>query len=224
MSEFDQGYWGSSEEFTNDEAFVKGLHDEFYELPILNNMSKEEDESAKGHNRRDFLKYLGFSIGAATIAASCETPVRKALPYVKMPDSIVPGVANYYASTFIKGNDVLPVVVKTREGRPIKIEGNTLSSFSGGGTSARAQASVLDLYDTGRYKFAGKSDGKGGIKKMKWSELDKAVMDKLASGGNIRIVSNSITSPSMNAVINQFITAYPTAKHVTYDPYSSSAT
>ena len=224
MSEFDHGYWGSSEEFTNDETFVKSLHDEFYELPILNNMAQEEEESSKGHNRRDFLKYLGFSIGAATIAASCESPIRKALPYVNKPDTIVPGVANFYASTFIKGNDVLPVVVKTREGRPIKIEGNTLSSFSGGGTSARAQASVLDLYDVGRFKFAGKSDGKGGIKKIKWSDLDKAVMDKLAAGGNIRIVSNSITSPSMNAVISQFINTYPTAKHVTYDPYSSSAT
>jgi len=223
MSELNQGYWVSSEEFTQDESFVKDLNKEFYDLPILNNMAQEQPEAAAGHNRRDFLKYLGFSIGAATIAASCETPIRKAIPYVSKPDTIVPGVANYYASTFIKGNDVLPVVVKTREGRPIKIEGNTLSRFTEGGTSARAQASVLDLYDTGRYKYAGQPDGKGGVTKMKWSDLDKAVMDKLAAGGNIRIVSNTITSPSMNAAISQFIAAYPTARHITYDPYSSSA-
>lgn len=223
MSELNQGYWGSSEEFTNDEAFVNSLHNEFYELPILNKLSEEESEKSNGHKRRDFLKYLGFSIGAATIAASCETPIRKALPYVSKPDAIVPGVANYYASSFVKGNDVLPIVVKTREGRPIKIEGNTLSAFSGGGTSARAQASVLDLYDVGRYKSPGKNDGKGGLKKTKWEDLDKEIKTKLSAGGNIRIVSNTITSPSMNAVIQQFITAYPTAQHVTYDPYSSSA-
>ena len=119
MSELNQGYWGSSEELANDETFKNSLHDEFYELPILNKLSEDEPEQSSGHKRRDFLKYLGFSIGAATIAASCESPVRKALPYVTKPDSIVPGVANYYASTFIKGNDVLPIVVKTREGRPI---------------------------------------------------------------------------------------------------------
>ena len=222
MSELNQGYWGSSEELANDETFKNSLHDEFYELPILNKLSEDEPEQSSGHKRRDFLKYLGFSIGAATIAASCESPIRKALPYVTKPDSIVPGVANYYASTFIKGNDVLPIVVKTREGRPIKIEGNTLSSFTGGGTSARAQASVLDLYDIGRYKNPAKNDGKGNLKKVKWSDLDSAVKGKLSSGG-IRIVSNTITSPSMNAVIQQFVSAYPNAKHVTYDPYSSSA-
>ena len=223
MSETKQDYWVSSEEFTQEESFVKDSGKEFFDLPILNNLSKEEDASTSGHNRRDFLKYLGFSLGAATIAAGCETPLRRAIPYVTKPDSIIPGIANYYASTFIKGNDVLPIVVKTREGRPIKIEGNTLSKFSGGGTSARSQASVLDLYDIGRYRNAGSTDGKGGVTKMKWSDLDKLVSDKLNAAGRVRIVSNSIVSPSTNAAIAQFLSAYPGSRHISYDPYSSSA-
>src|SRR5690606_16151153 len=103
-------------------------------------------------SRRDFLKYLGFSTAAAVAAASCETPVRKAIPYVNKPADILPGVADYYATTFISGNEVIPVVAKVRDGRPIKIAGNTLCSYTKGGTSARAQASVLDLYDTARLR------------------------------------------------------------------------
>jgi len=223
MSEIKQDYWVSSEEFTQDESFVKASGNEFFDLPILNNIaSEEENASTQGHNRRDFLKYLGFSIGAATIAAGCESPIRKAIPYVTKPDSIVPGIANYYSSTFIKGNDVLPIVVKTREGRPIKIEGNSLSKFSQGGTSARAQASVLDLYDIGRYRFAGQNKGKD-YKKISWSDLDQQIGEKLTPAARIRLVSNSITSPSMMAAIAQFTAAYPGTKHVTYDPFSSSA-
>ncbi|MEL6393828.1 MAG: TAT-variant-translocated molybdopterin oxidoreductase, partial [Bacteroidota bacterium] len=101
-------------------------------------------------SRRDFLKYLGFGMSAATIAA-CDIPVRNAIPYVSKPDTVVPGVASYYASTFVQGGDVEPVLIKTREGRPIKVEGNGLASLTGGGTSARGQASILSLYDTSRF-------------------------------------------------------------------------
>ena len=97
--------------------------------------------------RRDFLKFLGFSTAAATLAASCEMPVRKVIPYAIKPEEIQPGVPNYYASTFVDGGDYCPIVVKTRDGRPIKIEGNELSAITGGGTSARVQAAVLNLYD-----------------------------------------------------------------------------
>src|ERR1700741_2304965 len=93
--------------------------------------------------RRDFLKFLGFSTLAATLVASCEMPVRKAIPYAIKPEDIVPGVPNYYASTFVDGGDYCPIIIKTRDGRPIKVEGNELSSITNGGTSARVQASVL---------------------------------------------------------------------------------
>jgi hypothetical protein len=88
--------------------------------------------------RRDFLKYLGFSTAAATLA-SCKMPVRKAIPYVNRPEHVVPGLAKYYATTFVSDGYVLPIVAKVREGRPIKIEGNALCSYTQGGTSPRAK-------------------------------------------------------------------------------------
>ena len=88
------------------------------------------------HPAEIFLKYMGFSTAAAALAASCEMPVRKSIPFLHKPDDMIPGIANYYASTYINDGDAVPVVVKQREGRPIKIEGNDLSSLTNGGTSA----------------------------------------------------------------------------------------
>src|SRR5579875_2614297 len=144
----DKKFWTSFAALKNKEELQKRTENEFNEdldLPF-------EELDGKGlldlkSPRRDFLKYLGFSTTAAVLAASCKTPVRKAIPYVNRPENLVPGVAKYYASTYVSDGDVVPVLVKVRDGRPIKIEGNDLCSFSRGGTTARAQASVLDLYD-----------------------------------------------------------------------------
>ena len=84
-------------------------------------------------SRRDFLKIFGFSIASAAVAASCEQPVRKAIPYLIRPEEITPGVANYYASTFYDGEEYCSILVKVRDGRPIKIEGNDLSPVTMGG-------------------------------------------------------------------------------------------
>src|SRR6476659_3080845 len=113
-------YWQSFAELNQTERFQKEAADEFREeLPF-------EDLDSKGlldtpTPRRDFLKYVGFSTAAATIA-SCKVPVRKAIPYVNRPENVVPGVAKYYATTFCADGDVLPIVAKVRDGRPIKIE------------------------------------------------------------------------------------------------------
>src|SRR5215213_57332 len=145
-------YWQSFAERTGSEELQKASQDEFKdELTV-------EDASGKGlldaaTPRRDFLKYLGFSTAAAALAASCEIPVRKAIPYVNKPENMVPGVADYYATTYVSGGDAEPVIAKVRDGRPIKIEPNEISTLFRGGTSAQAQASVLDLYDTARLRF-----------------------------------------------------------------------
>src|SRR5690606_3344048 len=136
--------------------------------------------------RRDFLKFLGFSLGAATVAASCDIPVKRAIPYVIKPDSIVPGVASYYASAWVDGGDMVPVLVKTREGRPIKIEGNPLSPMTKGGTSARTQASILSLYDTYRLQNAGTvKDGK--VTYSSWEEIDTLVKTALTASTGARL-------------------------------------
>jgi MoCo/4Fe-4S cofactor protein with predicted Tat translocation signal len=212
----DNGIWVSTEDLTRDESFLQSAEREF----SVENIDQTDGNWQTG--RRDFLKLMGFGLGAATIAASCEIPVKKAIPYVTKPDEIVPGVANYFASSFVNGGDYCAVLVKTREGRPIKIEGNTLSGVTHGGTSARAQAAVLSLYDSRRLQFAGKVK-EGQVEKMDWVALDREVKSKLAAGGNIRIVSNTILSPTAKKALGEFTAKYPTATVVTYDPVSSAA-
>jgi len=130
-------------------------------------------------SRRDFLKLMGFTIGYAALANSCEMPVRKAIPYLSQPEEITPGIANFYASTFFDGLDYCSILVKTREGRPIKIEGNALSTLTQGGTNARVQASVLSLYDMARLKEPLKDS-----QDASWQAIDQEVGEKLKGRRN----------------------------------------
>jgi molybdopterin-containing oxidoreductase family iron-sulfur binding subunit len=224
MKQDNQNIWVGIEDLNNEPDFIERSKQEFFELPVLEAMSQGEtviEEATKQSSRRDFLKYMGFGLTAATIAASCEIPVRKAIPYVVKPDAIVPGVATYYASTFVKGGDVCPVIVKTREGRPIKLEGNAMSSVTKGGTSARAQASVLELYDTARVRSAGKITN-GKLSELSWADLDKKIKGELKPDAVIRIISNTIVSPSLKAAIADFKAAYPNTEVVMYDAVSAS--
>ena len=206
--------WIGGKDLTRDEQFIKESQNEF------NGLTPEKAAEAAEKvptNRRDFLKYLGFGLGAATVASGCDIPVKRALPYVVKPDSIVPGVATYYASSYVEGGDYCPIIVKTREGRPIKIEGNSMSPMTAGGTSARVQASVLSLYDTNRYKKP-MLDGKD----TDWASLDKAIKARLASAKGVALVTNTVLSPTERKAIEQFKAKY-NAKVVTYDPVSAGA-
>ena len=122
--------WIGEEDLVRDPDFIAANNSEINPVSLESILDDEKSGMVES-NRRDFLKLLGFGIGAATLA-SCEIPVKKAIPYVIKPDTIVPGIANYYASTFVNGGDYCSILVKTREGRPIKIEGNALSSITKG--------------------------------------------------------------------------------------------
>jgi len=213
MKDNQKRYWKGLEELGGDPEFVKYAEKEFAEyLPINGNADEENEDSS----RRDFLKMMGFGIAAASLAA-CEAPVRKAIPYLNKPETIDPGVPNYYASTYALGGNYCSILVKTREGRPIKIEGNTLSPVTMGGTSAQVEASLLSLYD--KYRLTAPQSKEGEIS---WADLDKVVMEKLSGAGEIRIVSNSILSPTTKKLINEFIVKYPGTVHLTYDSQSAS--
>ena len=149
-------YWKGLEDLHDDPEFVKLKEKEFSEHIPVDEFLGDDLLDATSTNRRDFLKFLGFSLGAATLAA-CEAPVNKAIPYVIKPEEITPGVANWYASTYSDGNDYCSILVKTREGRPIHIKGNKLSSITHGAVNARVQASVLPLYDSARLQGPAKS-------------------------------------------------------------------
>ncbi|NLR91334.1 TAT-variant-translocated molybdopterin oxidoreductase [Flammeovirga agarivorans] len=209
-------YWKGVEQLTNNPEFVKYADKEFPEhLPIKDAYGDNSEGEFKS-NRRDFLKVMGFSVAAVSLAA-CEAPVKKAIPYLNKPENVDPGVANYYASTFFNGSDAMPVVVKTREGRPIFIEGNTFSKYSNGAITARANASIMGLYDESRAK----DPSKGGVKTT-WKKADAEIIKGLNAAGKVAVVSNSIVSPSTKKVLNQFADKF-NAEVVTYDQDNNSA-
>jgi MoCo/4Fe-4S cofactor protein with predicted Tat translocation signal len=210
-------YWQNFGDLNNSEEFKKEQKDEFKEeLPLADLDGKLLDAQTP---RRDFLKYVGFSTAAAIVAASCEMPVRKTVPYLNKRDDIIPGVSNYYASTYVNEGDVIPVVVKQREGRPIKIEGNELSKITNGGTSAQCQASVLDLYDTSRLRYP-MANGK----EATFEAMDKMIEDAMAGLGGkpVVLLTSTITSPTSLEVIKGFLAKYPGSRHVQYDAVSYS--
>lgn len=207
-------YWQGLEQLRNDAEFVKHADKEFPEyLPI--DEKKRNGELSDGSSRRDFLKMMGFGISAATLAA-CEAPIRKAIPYVIKPVDVDPSIPNYYASTYMDGGDYCSVVVKTREGRPIKLKGNERSTVTLGGTNAQVEASVLSLYDKQRYQTPMANGAP-----TTWEELDSAIKGELRKGGNKVIVSHTVLSPSTQAAINRLLEAYPGMSHVMYDNQSA---
>lgn len=208
-------YWKGLSQLNSDTAVAEKHQHEFAEyIPVEQFMSDKSTLENSSTSRRDFLKFLGFSTVAATLAA-CETPVTKAVPYVNRPEEITPGVANWYATTFFDGHDFANILVKTREGRPIKIEGNELSTINWGATSARVQASLLSLYDSNRLR---------GVKSKSvdsdWASADKVIPAALAASRGIAIVSSTITSPTTHSVIAEFKAKYPQTRHITYDAVS----
>jgi molybdopterin-containing oxidoreductase family iron-sulfur binding subunit len=210
-------YWQSFGELKGSEELAKKIENEFQEeLPF-------EDRSGKGWldataPRRDFLKYLGFSTAAAAIAAGCKTHVRQAIPFGNKPADVVPGVSKYYATTYVQDGDVLPILAKVRDGRPIKIEGNEECSYTMGGTSARAQASVLDLYDTNRLRHPKRKVGDKFEEVPTFDQLDKMIGDAMAGVTNPVLLTSTITSPSTKEIISK----YAGLKHVQYDADSFS--
>ena len=120
-------YWKSVEELNENSSIVETLrNNEFVEeIPVNDFLGNDETLSNSSTTRRDFLKYVGFSTAAASLAA-CEGPVVKSIPYVVQPEEIIPGVADYYATTIADGFDFANILIKTREGRPIKVENNNL--------------------------------------------------------------------------------------------------
>ncbi len=213
--------WIGKQDLTNDPEFIEQSQSEFAETSLMEDLGSKEVAENIGGNRRDFLKFLGFGLGAATVAAGCDIPVKRAIPYVIKPEEIVPGIATYYASSFVKGGDYCPILVKTREGRPIKIEGNTMSSITEGGTSARAQASVLSLYDVSRFTMPKMKSGIS-FEEASWDDVDTSVVSALSRAKGVRVVTNTMLSPTAKKAMQEFSEKY-NAEIVTYDPVSSSA-
>ncbi|MGZ3805147.1 MAG: TAT-variant-translocated molybdopterin oxidoreductase [Pseudobdellovibrionaceae bacterium] len=210
-------HWLTLEHYNNDPEFMKKAETEFQSSPL------REEDSESGWARREFLKLMGASL--AMSAAGCiRRPVQKIVPYNKQPEEVTLGVANYYASTYFDGNEGLGVLVKTREGRPVKMEGNPKFPLNKGGMSVRAQSSLLNLYDPERLQgpkhnlFNEKRTNKDTIN-IKWDGLDDKVVAQLKKGGAV-VLTGNMASPSTRAVVSDFAQAFK-ADHVSWEPLAN---
>lgn len=220
MKDKNAGIWIGNKDLNQDMDYIQQADGQSRIRP--DETPEAEDAGSLNSNRRDFLRIMGFSVGTAALAASCKTPVRRALPYLTKPDSLVPGIANYYASSYVDGGDYCGILVKTREGRPIKIEGNSLCPITAGGTSARVQALVLSLYDTHRIQGP-MVKGENNWESSSWDNLDERVTMRMAATSRVRILSNTILSPTTKKAIADFKVKFPNTEVVSYDPISSAA-
>ncbi len=212
-------YWQSVEELKGSSIVETLSKNEFVEeIPTDEFLGDKETLESSATTRRDFLKYVGFSTAAASLAA-CEGPVRKSIPYVIKPNDITVGVADWYATTMADGFDFANVLVKTREGRPILIMPNKEAN---GTTNARTQAAVLSLYDE---QLRLKAPRKG-TESISWETANTEIVAQLQalkeSKETVVLITGTLASPSTEKVIADFTAAYPNIKHVVYDAVSAS--
>ncbi len=214
-------YWKNVEQIDNKSTLIKDIENKEFanQLPVDSILLNKEGLEAENTNRRDFLKYVGFSTTAAALAA-CEGPVIKSVPYVVQPEQIRPGIANYYATAIADGFDFASILVKTREGRPIKIESNK-EAPDYGSANARVHASVLSMYDTKRIQTP-KINGED----SSWDELKRAVLSDLNSlskkQDKVVLLTQTFASPTTSKIIKDLVTKFPNIEHITLDTVPSS--
>jgi len=209
-------YWKGIDELKETPQFLESRDQEFPAQTSVEEFLGDENLQESSTGRRDFLKFLGFSVAAATVAA-CEAPVTKAIPYVNKPEDVTPGMPTWYASTYYDGMSYASILVKTREGRPIFIKGNKDYGISKGAVNPQIVASVLGLYDSERLT---RPTIDGNAKSYK--DLDKGVKAGLKSANKVVLVSNTVISPSMRAAIGMLGKSIGEDKfeHIQYDATS----
>ncbi len=178
----------------------------------------EFDSFSVVKNRRDFLKIMGFSFTMLPMAACTKGTIRKAIPYLEKTDTVIPGVAQWYATTF----DSVPVLLKTREGRPIKVEGNDRSLYTLGGAGVSTQASILSLYDSFRLKNPLKL-GQVTSWDIFQNEVRELIEKASKENQKIYLVTDVVRSPTTFFLIEELIKKYPKIEHIVYTPSPKNA-
>ncbi len=211
-------YWKGIDELKQTPEFLETVDKEFNNQLSVEEFLGDEKLMDTATNRRDFMKFLGFSVAAATLAA-CEAPVTKAIPYVNKPENVTPGMPTWYASTYYDGNHYASIVVKTREGRPIYIKGNKDFGITKGVANPQILASVLGLYDSARLQNPLENG-----KKATWHSVDASIKKTLeainAKNGKVVLLSNSIISPTEKTAIAKFAESVSNFEHIQYDAVS----
>ncbi len=205
-------FWRSIEELAETEQFQQFLEDEF---PQQSRPLRQEVD------RRQFLTLMGASLALAGLSGCRFFPKDKIIPYVNMPEHLVPGIALTYATAFTLGGYAMGLLAESHEGRPTKLEGNPKHPASLGATSAMAQAALLDLYDPDRstnVTHLGDPSSWDGADSFLVSFQDVLTKQKSRGGAGLRILTETVTSPTLAKQITQLLKLYPSAKWVQYEP------
>jgi MoCo/4Fe-4S cofactor protein with predicted Tat translocation signal len=202
-------YWRSLEELAGSEEFQEMLHREF---------PKGASEWLDEFSRRGFLKTMGASLALAGLTGCTRMPITEIVPYVRQPENVVPGRPMFYATAFTLGGYASPILVESHTYRPTKVEGNPQHPASQGGTDIYAQASILDLYDPDR---AQNITYLGDVRD--WNAFVEAVRGPISvenrmAGGGVRILTQTVSSPTLAAQIRDYLDANPEAKWHVYEP------
>ena len=209
-------YWRSLDELADQPEFKDWLHREF---PVGASEMVED-----GQSRRNFLKIMSASFafaGIATLGAGCRRPEAHLEPFGKQPENYTFGDAQYFATAMPTRTGAIPLVVKSYEGRPVKIEGNSLYPGSNGSTDRYAQASILDLYDVDRARHFN-HDGKVVSREAALSFLDELSRKFAAnSGEGLAFLAESNTSPSRARLQKIIEQKFPKSQWFTYDAIDS---
>lgn len=215
----DPNYWQSFEELYNDPDFLKAHQDEFKEGVL----DKFDSSGMSLISRRKFLALLGASAALAGTACSDYRDKGEIIPYNKKPEEIIPGRPNYYASTCTSCANACGVLVKTREGRPIKLDGNPDHPVSKGKICSKGQASIMNLYDPDRLKNP-KKNVDGRFVDYSWKDADNEIIFDLMNAGSreISVITHKIVSPTAKKVLDEFAAKYPSAKIYSYEMFDDS--
>jgi molybdopterin-containing oxidoreductase family iron-sulfur binding subunit len=204
-------FWRTLEEQADDPAFQEHLYNEF-----PSQIEAITDPVA----RRTFLKLMGASLALAGVTACTKQPAEKIVPYVKQPEELIPGKPLFYATSMPLGGVAIGLLVESHEGRPTKVEGNPLHPGSRGATDVFAQAAILGLYDPDRSQTL---TNLGEIRP--WSSFLGAINAALTAqkplkGAGLRILTESVSSPTLAAQIRELLARFPSAKWHQWDPAS----
>src|SRR5882672_2279616 len=202
-------YWRSLEELAGSPDFQEMLHREF---------PKGASEWLDDASRRGFLKLMGASLAMAGMTACTKQPLEPIVPYVKQPEEIIPGRPLFFATAFTLGGYASPILVESHLGRPTKIEGNDRHPASLGGTDIFAQAHVLGMYDPDRSQSVMSMGDQ-----RSWQSFLTAIRGPLSAqkalqGAGIRILTPTISSPTLADQLRNFLKTYPQAKWHVYEP------
>jgi molybdopterin-containing oxidoreductase family iron-sulfur binding subunit len=202
-------YWRSLEELAGTPEFQEMLHREF---------PKGASEWVDSVSRRGFLQLMGASLALAGMTGCTKLPLEPIVPYVRQPEEVIPGRPRFYASAVTLSGYASPVLVESHLGRPTKIEGNDKHPASLGGTDIFTQAAILGMYDPDRSQTI---TNRGNVDS--WSAFLKAIKGPLTvqkglGGAGIRILTQTISSPTLSDQLRAFLKTYPQAKWHVYEP------